>query len=74
MPWKGDPTIPAGHQMNFKDALFTVMTNIIPRLVLPDWAMSFTKKTREIALGYKEFKVSGERQVCSKGIFEPIVG
>jgi hypothetical protein len=45
--------------MTFKDSLYTVTTYLIPRLILPDWAMSLSKKTREIALGFKEFKVSG---------------
>lgn len=43
--------------MTFKDALYTVTSYIIPKILLPDWAMGLTKKTRHIALGFDELKM-----------------
>ncbi|KXN89025.1 Secologanin synthase [Leucoagaricus sp. SymC.cos] len=57
LSWKGGHTVPKGHKMTFKDSLYTVATYIVPRLILPDWAMLVSKKTREIALGFKELKM-----------------
>jgi hypothetical protein len=41
--------------MTFKDSLYTVTRYLIPRLILPDWAMPLSKKTRDISLGFNEW-------------------
>ncbi|KAF9442073.1 cytochrome P450 [Macrolepiota fuliginosa MF-IS2] len=56
MSWKDDLVLPPGHEMTFKEALYQVSTFVVTRLLLPDWAMAMTKKTRNIALGYRELK------------------
>lgn len=43
--------------MTFKDSLYTVTTCLITRIVLPDWIMPLTEKTRKIDLGFKELRV-----------------
>lgn len=57
MAWKDAKVIPSGHLMSFKSSICTVTTYVIERLLLPDWAVGLTKKTREIDLGFKELKV-----------------
>lgn len=57
MSWKDDKVLPSGHQMTFKSSLYTVTTYVIHRIMLPDWAMGLTEKTREIALGFRELRV-----------------
>jgi hypothetical protein len=57
MTWKGDKIIPSSHRMTFKDSLYTVATYVISRIVLPDWVMPLTEKTRRIDLGFKELRV-----------------
>ncbi|XP_006455974.1 hypothetical protein AGABI2DRAFT_121882 [Agaricus bisporus var. bisporus H97] len=56
MTWKGDKIIPQGHQMTFKDSLYIVATHVIPKVVLPEWVMSLSSKTRQIDLGFKELR------------------
>ncbi|EKM76286.1 hypothetical protein AGABI1DRAFT_45036, partial [Agaricus bisporus var. burnettii JB137-S8] len=56
MAWKDAKVIPSGHLMSFKSSICTVTTYVIERLLLPDWAVGLTKKTREIDLGFKELK------------------
>jgi hypothetical protein len=48
--------------MTFKDSLYTVTTFLIHRLMLPDWALALSKKTRNVVLGFAELKVSYLRQ------------
>ena len=43
--------------MTFKDALHILSTNLILKIVLPDWAKYLTKKKRETDLAFKEIKV-----------------
>lgn len=57
LSWKGGHTIPPGHKMTFKDSLYTVTTYIIPRLALPGWVMSLSKKGKEIVLGFEELRM-----------------
>jgi hypothetical protein len=58
MSWKEEKVVPSGHLMSFKTSICTVTTYLIHRLLLPDWAVGLTKKTREIDLGFKELRVS----------------
>ncbi|KAF5353914.1 hypothetical protein D9756_007134 [Leucocoprinus leucothites] len=57
LTWRGGSVVPPRHKMTFKDALYTVTSYIIPKILLPDWAMGLTKKTRHIALGFDELKM-----------------
>ncbi|KAF7760802.1 hypothetical protein Agabi119p4_10211 [Agaricus bisporus var. burnettii] len=56
MTWKENKAIPPGHLMSFETSLYTVSTYVLQRLLLPDWAVGLTKKTREIDLGFKELR------------------
>ncbi|KAF5354196.1 hypothetical protein D9756_007136 [Leucocoprinus leucothites] len=56
MTWKEDNVIPTGHRMTFQKSLSIVSANTLAKIILPDWAMRLTEKTREIALGFDELK------------------
>ncbi|KAF5351017.1 hypothetical protein D9756_008375 [Leucocoprinus leucothites] len=56
LTWKGGSIVPPHHKMTFKDALYTTATYIIPKLLLPNWAMKLTEKTRRIKLGFAELR------------------
>jgi hypothetical protein len=43
--------------MTFKDALHILSTNLILKIVLPDWAKYLTKKKSETDLAFTELKV-----------------
>jgi hypothetical protein len=58
MAWKEDKAVPLGHSMSFKTSMYIVTTYVIPKLLLPDWIMGLTNKTREIDSGFKEIRVS----------------
>ncbi|EIN08440.1 cytochrome P450 [Punctularia strigosozonata HHB-11173 SS5] len=55
--WKDDQVVPPGHRMTFKDALHVVSMNIFTRLIVPNWAMGFTKKTRELGQAFDELEL-----------------
>ena len=54
--WTTD-LVPSGHQMTFKDALHILLTTLIFKLALPDWARHLTKQTRTMDLAFMEIKV-----------------
>ncbi|KAH9998676.1 cytochrome P450 [Russula vinacea] len=54
--WTSDLVVPSGHQMTFKDALHILSTNIVLKIVLPDWAKNVTKHTRKVDLAFMELK------------------
>ncbi|EKM77564.1 hypothetical protein AGABI1DRAFT_101616 [Agaricus bisporus var. burnettii JB137-S8] len=56
MTWKGDKIIPPGYQMTFQDSLYMVATHVPIKVLLPEWVMSLTRKTRQIELGFKELR------------------
>jgi hypothetical protein len=43
--------------MTFKKALHTVCDSVIPILVVPKWAMGFTRRLRNVRLAFEEFEV-----------------
>jgi hypothetical protein len=57
MTWTSDLVVPPGHQMTFKDALHIMSTNLILKIILPNWAKYLTKHTREVDLAFTEIKV-----------------
>jgi len=57
MTWTSDLVIPPGHQMNFKDALHILSTNLIQKIVQPKWAKHLTKHSRKIEQAFMELKV-----------------
>ncbi|KAF5351015.1 hypothetical protein D9756_008377 [Leucocoprinus leucothites] len=56
LTWKGGSIVPPHHKMTFKDALYISTTYMLPRLLLPNWAMKLTEKTRRIQLGFTELR------------------
>ena len=54
--WTTD-LVPSGHQMTFKDALHILLSTLILKLALPDWARHLTKQTRKMDLAFIEIKV-----------------
>ena len=57
MTWTSDLVIPPGHQMTFKDALHTMSTNLILKIILPRPVKYLTKHTRKVDLAFTEIKV-----------------
>jgi hypothetical protein len=57
MTWTSDLVVPPDHQMTFKDALHILSTNLVLKIILPDWAMHLTKHTRKVDLSFTEIKV-----------------
>ena len=43
--------------MTFKDALHIMSTNLFLKIILPNWAMNFTKHTRMVDMAFSEIKV-----------------
>ncbi|KAI0279053.1 cytochrome P450 [Russula aff. rugulosa BPL654] len=54
--WTSDTVVPPGHQMTFKDALHILSTNLVLKIVVPDWAINLTKQTRKVGLAFTELK------------------
>ncbi|KAG2042615.1 cytochrome P450 [Suillus americanus] len=52
--WKEDDVVPLGHQLTFKDALHTVTQDLTIKLLVPKWAMGFTKRFRRARLAFDE--------------------
>ena len=55
--WTSDLVVPPGHQMTFKDALHILSTNLIQKIITPDWAKQLTKHSRNVDLAFTEMKV-----------------
>ncbi|KAL1760658.1 cytochrome P450 [Schizophyllum commune] len=56
MSWGDDETVPAGHQISFKECMVIVSTNIAVRLIYPDWFPSITKNLRRIRAAFSELE------------------
>ncbi|OJA09560.1 hypothetical protein AZE42_01136 [Rhizopogon vesiculosus] len=54
--WKDDAVIPPGHQLTFKDALLTTSHDLFIKLLVPRWAMGFTKRFRRARLESDELQ------------------
>ncbi|KAF9054629.1 cytochrome P450 [Panaeolus papilionaceus] len=54
--WEDDDAIPTGHTMTFKDALHIQSTDFFIPLILPQWAMGITKRTRAAGQAVEELK------------------
>ncbi|KAI9449693.1 cytochrome P450 [Russula earlei] len=54
--WADDLTVPPGHQLTFKDAFHVLSTNLIMKIILPDWAKNITDRTRKVHLAFVELK------------------
>ena len=55
--WTSDLVVPPGHQMTFKDALRIMSTNLIMKIILPDWTKNLTKHSRKVHQSFMELKV-----------------
>ena len=55
--WTSDLVVPPGHQMTFKDALQIMSTNLIMKIILPDWTKNLTKHSRKVHQSFMELKV-----------------
>jgi len=54
--WTSDMIVPPGHQMTFKDALHISSANIFFKIILPNWTMNLTERTRKINLAVNELR------------------
>ena len=63
MSWGDDETVPAGHQISFKECMVIVSTNIAVRLIYPDWFPSITKNLRRIRAAFSELEVRASRRL-----------
>ncbi|KAH9953726.1 614/534 cytochrome P450 [Lactifluus volemus] len=54
--WTSDLVVPPGHQMTFKDAIHILSSNLIMKILLPDWAQGATAHTRKVHLAFTELK------------------
>jgi cytochrome P450 len=57
MSWHQDRTIPKGHRMSMKDALYLVSTGTSAKLMLPDWSLKLTKHLQSIRIAYEELQM-----------------
>jgi hypothetical protein len=55
--WTSDLVVPPGHQMTFKDALHILSTNVVLKIMVPDWAKNLTERTRKVNLAFAELRV-----------------
>ncbi|KAG6918711.1 hypothetical protein DXG01_012196 [Tephrocybe rancida] len=54
--WKDDDTIPAGHQLTFKNALHIVTTDVFLKLIVPERALGLTQRLRDVRLAFDELE------------------
>ncbi|RDB24803.1 hypothetical protein Hypma_007792 [Hypsizygus marmoreus] len=54
--WREDDSVPAGHQLTFKNALHIVTTDIFLKLIIPDGALGLTKRFRDVRLAFNELE------------------
>jgi hypothetical protein len=59
--WTSDLVVPPGHQMTFKDALHILSTNLVQKILIPDWAKHLIKHSRNVELAFRELQAC-----CSK--------
>ncbi len=55
--WTSDLVVPPGHEMTFKDALHILSTNLVLKIILPNWVKYLTNHTRKVDLAFTELKV-----------------
>ena len=55
--WTDDQQVPPGHEITFKDALHTVSTHVVLRLVTPKWAFGLSEELRKTRQAYDELEV-----------------
>jgi hypothetical protein len=55
--WTSDLVVPPGHLMTFKDALHILSTDVMLKIILPDWAKNLTERTRKVHLAFSEMRV-----------------
>ncbi|KAF7983462.1 hypothetical protein HWV62_21746 [Athelia sp. TMB] len=56
--WRDDQVIPPGHQMTYQKSLHIVSSDVFLKLIVPEWAMGLTKRTRNARIAFDELKVS----------------
>ncbi|KAI0811261.1 cytochrome P450 [Irpex lacteus] len=57
MPWTNEEVIPAGHQMGFKEALHILSTDIVFKLVAPQWLLTHgPERLRRVGIAYDEIE------------------
>lgn len=55
--WKDDMVVPSGYTMSFKEALHTVSSSTLIKIIVPKWAMGLTKRLRHVRDAFKELDV-----------------
>ncbi|KAI0064390.1 hypothetical protein BV25DRAFT_316258 [Artomyces pyxidatus] len=64
--WIDELAVPAGHQLTFKDALHVVSSEVVTKILVPDWAADLTSRTRKVRLAYEEL------DVCPRFFLRPL--
>ena len=57
MSWQGDEVVSAPHKMSFNDAFHIMSTDVFFKLMLPDRALEFNQRTRNVKIAYQELQV-----------------
>ncbi|KAI0705841.1 cytochrome P450 [Cytidiella melzeri] len=58
MPWKGGDVIPQGHKMAFKESLHVLSTDIILKLIAPEWLLKYgPERVRRVGIAYRELEL-----------------
>ena len=55
--WTSDLVVPPDHQMTFKDAFHILSTNLVQKIITPDWVKPLMKHSRKVELAFRELKV-----------------
>ena len=55
--WRDDQPIPIGYRMTFKKALQVVSNDMILKLIVPEWAMGFTERLKNVHVAFEELEV-----------------
>lgn len=66
--WQDDDSLPPNshHKVTFKDALHTVTTYVVLKLVVPTWAVGATKLTKHVDLCFKELRVYMQEMIDTR--------
>jgi len=57
MTWSSDTDIPQGHRMDFTQAIYTVTTDVIIRVVTPAFVSKISKKVKQVYTAFEELGV-----------------
>ena len=55
--WQDEEVVSAPHKMSFNEALRIMSSDVFFKLVLPDRALEFNQRTRNVKIAYQELQV-----------------